>query len=133
MDAIQTITPNTKPLRYDIRKFKTITSTRGAASCWVSAALKCHAVPPRGDERSFMVLFSVGLQLEHCVGQGSLTIANQDGFFQRKKGSEKSTGLPDQTALTRQWASNSIVLKNQKHTESFPLKDSRPAKTLGKQ
>ena len=45
-------------------------------------------------------MFSGGLQLEHCVGQGLLTIANQDGFFQRTKASEKSTGLPDQTALT---------------------------------
>lgn len=41
-------------------------------------------------------------------------------------------GLPDQTALTRQWISNSIVLKNQKHMEGFPLKGSRIAKTLGK-
>ena len=78
-------------------------------------------------------MFSVGLQLEHCVGQGLLTIANQDGFFQRTKASEKSTGLPDQTALTRQWAGNSIVLKNQKHMEGFALKDSRPAKASGKQ
>lgn len=127
MDAVQTVAPNTKLLRYDIRKFKTITSTGG------SAAPKCHVVPPCGDERRLMVMFSAGLQLEHCVGQGLLTIVNQDGFFQRIKASEKSTGLPDQTALTRQWASNSIVLKNQKHMEGFALKDSRPAKTSGKQ
>lgn len=77
-------------------------------------------------------MFSVGLKLEHCVVQGSLTMANHDSFFQRTKASEKSMGLPDQTALTRQWASNSIALKNQKHMESFPLKGRRTAKTLGK-
>ena len=77
-------------------------------------------------------MFSVGLKLEHCVVQVSLTMANQDSFFQRIKVSEKSMGLPDQTALTRQWISNSIVLKNQKHMEGFPLKGSRIAKTLGK-
>lgn len=67
-------------------------------------------------------MFSVGLKLVHCVVQGSLTMANQDSFLQRTKASKKSTGLPDQTALIRQWASNSIVLKNQKHMEGFPLK-----------
>lgn len=67
-------------------------------------------------------MFSVGLKLEQCVIQVSLTMANQDSFFQRIKASEKSTGLPDQTALTRQCTHNLIVLKNQKHMEGFPLK-----------
>lgn len=67
-------------------------------------------------------MFSVGLTLEHCVLRVSLTMANQDSFFQRIKASGKSTGLPSQTALTRQWTSNSTVLKNQKHMEDFPLK-----------
>lgn len=65
-------------------------------------------------------MFSAGLKLEHCVVQVSLTMANQDSFFQRIKVSEKSTGLPDQTALTRQCSRNSIVLENQKHMEAFP-------------
>lgn len=69
-------------------------------------------------------MFSVGLKLEHCVVHVSLTMANHDSFFQSTKASEKSTGLPDQTALTREWASNSIVLKNQKHMHRFPLKGS---------
>lgn len=74
-------------------------------------------------------MFSVGLKLEHCVLQVSLTMANQDSVFQRIKASEKSTGLPNQTALTRQWTSNSTVLKNQKHMEGFPLKGENFEKT----
>lgn len=74
-------------------------------------------------------MFSVGLKLEHCVLQVSLTMANQDSFFQRIKVSEKATGLPSQTALTRQWTSNSTVLKNQKHMEGFPLKRKNFEKT----
>lgn len=77
-------------------------------------------------------MFSVGLKLEHCVVQVSLTMANQDSFFQRIKVSEKSTGLPDQIALTRQWISNSVVLKNQKHMAGFLLKGSRTEKNFGK-
>lgn len=67
-------------------------------------------------------MFSVGPKLEHCVLQVSLTMANQDSFFQRIKVSEKSTGLPSQTALTRQWTSNSTMLKNRKHMEASNLK-----------
>lgn len=74
-------------------------------------------------------MFSVGLKLEHCVLQVSLTMANQDSFFQRIKASGKSTGLPSQTALTRQWTSNSTVLKNQKHMEDFPVKGENFEKT----
>lgn len=77
-------------------------------------------------------MFSVGLKLEHCVVQVSLTMANQDSFFQRIKVSEKSPGLLGQTALSRQWTSNSTVLRNQKHMEGFPLKGSRTGKNLGK-
>lgn len=120
MEAVQSITPITKLLRCDIRKFKTITNTGGAAQLLGFCRAVFHVLPPCGDERRYMVMFSVGLKLALCVVQVSLTMANQDSFLQRIKASEKSTGLPDQTALPRQWASNSVELRIRNTWKAFP-------------
>lgn len=92
MKLAQSITPSTKLLGYDRRKFKTV--TLGEPHCWVSVAPLGHVVPPCGDERRYMVKVSVGPTVEHCVVQVSLTTGNQDSFFQRIKASEKSLGAP---------------------------------------
>lgn len=120
MEAVQSITSSTKLLRCDIRKFKTITNAGGAAQLLGFCRAVCHVLPPCGDEKRYMVMFSVGLKLVHCVVQVSLTMANQDSFLQRIKASEKFMGLPDQTALPRQWVSNSVELRIRNTWKAFP-------------
>lgn len=59
-------------------------------------------------------MFSVGLKLEHCAVQVSLTMANQDSFFQRIKASQKPTG-----SLTKQLSpDNGLVIQLNSESET---------------